>query len=131
MKVLEHLYYTETEEWVKVEGTFATIGITDHAQEQMGGITYLQLPGVDEEFEMGQSIGVIDSSKTSQEVYAPLSGRIVKVNTGLTENPDNLERINKDPYGEGWLFQLEMTKPEEVSGLMRAAAYQEFAGKEE
>jgi len=123
----EDLLYSPTHEWVKVEQNMATIGITDFAQREMGELTYIELPDVGEHIDAGQPFCVIESTKASEEIYSPLSGTVVKVNEGLVDNP---EIVNKDPYGEGWLIVLEISSPDELKGLLSAHAYVDMLRRE-
>jgi glycine cleavage system H protein len=95
--------YSETHEWVAVEGEVATIGITDFAQAQLGDVVFLELPRVGQKLSAGESFGVIESVKAASDLYAPVSGSVVEVNAGLADNPD---LVNRDPYGEGWLIKV-------------------------
>ncbi|MEM3397404.1 MAG: glycine cleavage system protein GcvH [Thermoplasmata archaeon] len=122
--VPEDLLYTESHEWVKVEGKNARMGITDYAQEALTEIVNIDFavePGT--VVEKGKAIIVLDSVKSSNEVYAPVSGKVVELNEGLK---NELENINKDPYGKGWLAVIEMTNPSETNGLLDANAYKKL-----
>lgn len=116
----EGLLYSPTHEWVRVEGNMATIGITDFAQREMGELTYIELPDVGEHVEAGQPFGVMESVKASEEIYSPVSGKVVKVNEQLLDHP---ELVNQDPYGKGWLITVEMPSADEVKGLLSAQSY--------
>jgi glycine cleavage system H protein len=120
--------YTKEHEWVKVEGNFALIGITDYAQNELGDIVFVELPAVGKKFAAGESFGTVESVKAVSEIYAPVSGEVAEANTKLNDSP---EKINKDPHGDAWLIKLRVANPAEVDGLMDAAAYQAFiAGKQ-
>lgn len=119
------LKYTAEHEWLRAEadGT-ATIGITDFAQTSLGDITYLDLPSVGDTITKGEEFGSVDSVKTTSDLYAPVSGEIVAVNTRLDDEP---ELVNSDPYGEGWIIQVKLDDSEDASGLLDADAYGEVA----
>jgi glycine cleavage system H protein len=126
MRIPEELRYTKEHEWVRVDDGVATIGITDHAQHELGDIVYVDVtvqPG--EEIRAGQVVATIEAVKTVADVYAPVSGRVVEVNPALAEKP---ESINQDPYGAGWIVRVELTQPEEVGQLLDAAAYRALIG---
>ena len=125
--VLEELKYSKTHEWVRVEGNVAVIGITDFAQGELSDIVMVELPEVGREVKVEDSIGVIEAVKAVADLYSPLSGKIVEVNSNLGTAP---ETINKDPYGEGWILKLELSDPSEAEKLMDAAAYKEFLASE-
>lgn len=115
------LKYTESHEWVRVEGNLATIGITHFAQEQLTDIVFVELPSVGREIAKGTECAVIESCKIAAEMYAPVSGTITAVNEELTGNP---AFVNQDPYGKGWIIKVELSDPAEVDSLMNAAAYE-------
>ncbi len=118
--VLRDRFYTETDEWIKIEDSIATVGITDYAQKKLRDIVGIELPQVNREVNAGDSVGVIESVKASADIYSPLSGIIVEVNQKLVEHP---EIINKDPYGEGWIFKLKVSRAEEKEKLLSADKY--------
>lgn len=122
MEVPRDLRYTETHEWVRVEGKVATVGITDFAQEQLSGLTYVELPEVDDVIKAGDEVGVVESVKAASDVYAPVSGKVVEVNTTLLDTP---ELVNSDPYGAGWLFKVRMSNPKEFDALLNADQYED------
>lgn len=122
MEVPRDLRYTETHEWVRVEGKVATVGITDFAQEQLSGLTYVELPEVDDVIKAGDEVGVVESVKAASDVYAPVSGKVVEVNTTLLDTP---ELVNSDPYGAGWLFKVRMSNPKELDALLNADQYED------
>ncbi len=126
-QIPEHLQYTETHEWVEIEDGVATTGITDFAQEQLGDIVYIELPEVGSAVVAGEVCGVIESVKAASDLYAPLSGEVVEVNQDLVDAP---ELINKDPYGDGWMFRIKLSDPSETDGLMDAERYQQFVTEE-
>ncbi len=114
------LRYHKEHEWVRTEGANATVGISDFAQEALGDIVYLEIPKIGRVVRGGDEITELESTKTTSPVYAPVGGKIIRVNDALKESP---ESINRDPYGQGWLVVIEMTAPEEVSALMTASDY--------
>ncbi|MCY0850919.1 glycine cleavage system protein GcvH [Sulfuracidifex metallicus] len=118
--VLSDLLYTETDEWVKLEGNLATVGITDYAQKKLRDIVGVELPEVGRTFSIGDSVGIVESVKAAVDIYAPLSGKVIEVNELLTLSP---ELMNKDPYGQGWIFKLNCTDPNEKVKLMNAENY--------
>ncbi len=122
----EELTYTSEHEWVKIEGALAWVGITDHAQQQLGDITYVDLPEVGRRVDRMGELGTIESVKTAADFYAPLSGEVAEVNSDLGEHP---EWINQDCYGRGWLVKLKEFNPEEVAELMSARGYRDFLEK--
>ncbi|MCX7750632.1 MAG: glycine cleavage system protein GcvH [Candidatus Bipolaricaulota bacterium] len=117
------LRYTKDHEWVRLEGDRATVGVTHHAQGQLGDIVFVELPPVGRRVRRGEKVAAVESVKAVGEVFAPLSGEIAEVNTVLEGSPD---LVNKDPYGKGWLFTLRLADPGEVGELLDAAAYEEF-----
>jgi len=121
MQAPEHLRYSNDHEWVSVEGNRARLGITDYAQHTLGTIVYVQLPSVGDTVAAGDSFGEVESTKSVSDVYSPVSGTVVAVNAALVDAP---ESMNDDPYGEGWLCEVEMTDPSQVDSLLDAAAYQ-------
>ena len=120
--------YTSSHEWIQIEDGIATIGITDFAQQQLGDITYVELPQVDDEISGGQEAAVVESVKAASDVFAPISGAVVEVNEALEESP---ERINIDPYGEGWLYRVRMSAPEEEDQLLSAEEYEDLLPKDD
>ncbi len=121
--VPEDLRYHKEHEWVRQDGQSVTIGISDFAQEALGDVVFVELPQVDAAIEQDQEIGEVESTKATSSIYSPVSGKIVQVNTELGDHP---EYLNKEPYGQGWLVVIELSKPAEVDGLMTAAQYEEF-----
>ena len=118
-KVLEGLLYSESHEWVKVDGNIAIIGVSDFAQSEMGDITYVDMPDVDDEVTKGEDFGALESVKASSELFAPVSGTVVAVNEELEDAP---EKINEDAY-DAWIIKVEMSDPSELETLMGAEAY--------
>jgi glycine cleavage system H protein len=121
----EELKYDETHEWAKVEDNVAAVGLTDHAQSELGDIVYLELPEVGTEVSAGGPFGVVESVKAASDIYAPLSGKVVEVNQAAVGDP---ALVNRDCYGDGWLVKIELKDPSEVENLKTAAEYQEFIG---
>jgi len=115
--------YTKEHEWAKIQDNIATIGITDHAQDQLGEITYVELPEIGRQINSGEEAGMVESSKSASDVYAPISGKITEVNSRLQSSP---ELINDDCYGRGWLCKMEITDPASVAKLMDAQQYEQF-----
>lgn len=122
-EVRDGLKYTTTHEWVKPEGNKVKVGITDHAQEALTDIVFVELPSVGKEIKKGEELCVVESVKSVSEVYAPVSGTIVAVNSKLDDAP---EVINSSPYDDGWLVELEVTDAAEVNALLDAAAYKKI-----
>lgn len=118
--VPSELKFLSSHEWVLVEGDVATIGVSDHAQELLGDLVFVELPEVGSSVSAGDSVGVIESVKAASDTYAPVSGEITEVNDELEDSP---ERINDDPYGDGWMYRIKMEDPEEVGDLLDADAY--------
>ena len=117
------LKYTKEDEWIRVDGDEATIGITDYAQDSLSDIVYLELPDVGDSFKIGDTFGVVESVKAAADLYMPLSGEITAVNESLIDAP---ELINDDPYGEAWMIRLKMSDSSQLDDLMDATAYTEF-----
>lgn len=115
--------YTKDHEWVTVHGDIVTVGITKYAAEQLGDVVFIEFPGVGDSFEQGKNFAVVESTKTAADVYAPVSGEVVEVNTALDEN---WETMDADPEGAGWIAKLKMTNASEIEGLMDEAAYLDF-----
>lgn len=123
----EHCKYTKTHEWIDVQdGLTGVCGITDHAQEMLTDIVFVELPEVGTEVKAGEQAAVVESVKAVSDVNAPVSGRIIEVNKQLEDQPD---LINSDPYGEGWIFKVDIKYKNECDELMDAAAYSDYAGK--
>ncbi|MDX5361208.1 MAG: glycine cleavage system protein GcvH [Alphaproteobacteria bacterium] len=117
--------YTEDHEWVRVDGDIATVGITAHAQEQLGDIVFIELPDVGRTFAQKDEAGVIESVKAASELYAPVSGEIVETNAAIVDDP---ALVNRDPMGEGWFVKIRLSDAGELDGLMDEAAYAAHAG---
>ncbi|MEM0466953.1 MAG: glycine cleavage system protein GcvH [Candidatus Thermoplasmatota archaeon] len=119
-EVRDDLKYTQTHEWVKIQGKKAIVGITDHAQSELTDIVFVELPSVGKEVKKGDELCVVESVKSVSEIYAPVSGKVVAVNKNLEDSPD---KINSSPYDQGWLVELEIKDTKEVDSLLNAAAY--------
>jgi glycine cleavage system H protein len=117
------LRYTKEHEWTKIEGDRARIGITAFAQEQLGDVVFVELPKIGARVTATKPFGVVESVKSVSDLFAPLSGEIVEINTELPKKP---ELINRDPYGQGWMIVVKLANPAEVDGLLSAAAYEQF-----
>ena len=124
-KILEGLKYSESHEWAKVEGDVAVIGVSDFAQKEMGDITYVDMPEVDDEVAAGEEFGALESVKASSELISPVSGTVVEVNSELEDTP---EKVNEDAYG-AWIIKVKMSDPSELDALMDAAAYKAAIGE--
>ena len=118
--VPSELKFLSSHEWVLVEGNIATIGVSDHAQELLGDLVYVELPDQGSSVSAGDSVAVIESVKAASDTYAPVSGEVVEVNSELEDSP---EKINDDPYGDGWMYKVSLEDPEEVEALLDAEAY--------
>ncbi len=114
------LKFLSSHEWILVDGDVATIGVSDHAQELLGDLVFVELPEVDSSIAAGDSVGVIESVKAASDTYAPVSGEVIEVNTELEDSP---ERINDDPYGDGWMYRVKMEDMDELDNLLGAEAY--------
>lgn len=125
--VPENLHYSKDHEWVRVEGDTAVIGITDHAQNQLGDVVYVELPKVGDSFAANDSFGSVESVKAVSEVFTPVSGQITAINDSLNDEP---EKVNKDSYGDGWMIKMKMSSPGEVDSLLSAAEYEDFTKAE-
>lgn len=124
-KVIENLLYSETHEWVKVEGDVAVIGVTDFAQSEMGDITYVDMPDEDDEVTKDEEFGALESVKASSDLISPVSGTVIENNEALEDAP---ELINQDPYGN-WIIKVKMSDPAELDGLLDAEAYSKLTEK--
>jgi len=121
----EQYRYTKEHEWVSVDGGTGTVGITDHAQHELGDIVFVDLPNVGTELTKGQSLGSVESVKAVSDIYAPVSGEVIATNEKLSGNP---ELLNKDPFAEGWLVKVKLSSPDETKDLLTAADYQTYIG---
>ena len=122
------LRYAPSHEWARLEDDVVTVGISDFAQEALGDVVYVELPGLDQEVGAGTEIAVIESVKAASDIYAPVSGTVVAVNDALEDAP---ERVNQDPYGDGWFFKLEPLDTAELDNLLSAEGYQEHCESED
>ena len=125
-KTVEGLYYSESHEWVKVEGNVAIIGITDFAQHAMGDLSYVDMPEVDDELEKGEEFGAVESVKAASDRYSPVSGTVIEINEELEDAP---ELLNQDAFAN-WIIKVEMSDPSELEALMDAAAYEAMCANE-
>lgn len=123
----EKFVYTKEHEWVNAQDGVATVGITDHAQHELGDIVYVDLPKVGSRVEQGKTFGSVESVKAVSDIYAPVSGEVAEVNDSLTTTP---EKLNEDPHGAAWLIKVRMTAPDEIKNLLSAADYQSYVGAE-
>lgn len=121
-KVIEGLYYSESHEYVKVEGEFAYVGITDYAQNALGNVVYVDLPEVDDEVEADEDFGAVESVKAASDLISPVSGTVVEVNEALEEKP---ELLNEDPF-ENWIIKVQLSDTAELDNLMDAQGYEDF-----
>ncbi len=120
-----NLKYTKEHEWVSIEGDIATIGITDHAQSELGEIVYVEVETVGDEVAKDEVFGTVEAVKTTSDLYMPVSGKVIEFNPELDESEgDNPAAINEDPYGQGWIVKVEMSNPEEVDTLLTSEAYE-------
>ena len=119
--------YTKAHEWIKVDGSVGTVGITDYAQHELGDVVFAELPKIGAAMKAGESFGTVESVKAVSEIYTPVSGEIIEINSKLVDAP---ETINKDPHGSAWLVKIRLSDPKELSGLMDAAAYEAYIAAE-
>lgn len=120
MSLPADLKYTKEHEWTRIEGNIATIGVTDFAQSELGDIAWLEMPEVGDETKIGETFGTIEAVKTVEDLYAPISGRIIEINSELLDSP---ELVNDDPYGKGWIVKLEISDEAEITKLLSADDY--------
>ncbi len=126
--VPSELKFLSSHEWVLIEDDVATVGVSDHAQELLGDLVFVELPEEGSSISAGDSVGVIESVKAASDTYAPVSGEVVGINSELEDSP---ERINDDPYGDGWMYKIKMEDPGEVSDLLDADAYTDSIAEDE
>lgn len=126
MTLPENLKYTKDHEWILIDGATGTVGITDHAQGELGDVVFVELPAVGRTLKQGESFGTIEAVKAVSDLYAPVSGSITEVNGELNGTP---ELVNKEPYGKGWMVKIKLANPDELKGLLDAAGYQALIGK--
>lgn len=127
-KIEPGLLYTKEDEWIKVDGDEATVGVSDHAQDALSDIVYLELPDVGDTLEMGNTFGVVESVKAAADLYMPVSGEITAVNEDLIDAP---ETVNSDPYGAAWMLKVKMSNPAELDEMMDADAYAKYLEERE
>lgn len=126
MNIPQELKYTKDHEWIKIEGTTATIGITDFAQGELGDIVYVDISSVGQDFNQHDVFGTVEAVKTVSDLYMPISGKVTEFNKALESAP---EKVNSDPYGEGWMVKVSVKNAAEVDGLLTADQYKELIGK--
>jgi glycine cleavage system H protein len=126
MNFPENLKYTKDHEWILVDGNTGTVGITEHAQGELGDVVFVELPAVGKSMKQGDSFGTIEAVKAVSDLFSPVAGSIVEVNKALAATP---ELVNKDPYGEGWMVKLTLANPSELGSLLNSAAYKALIGK--
>ena len=119
----EDLHYSKDHEWVRVEGEVAVVGITDYAQNSLGDVVYVELPKTGEQFAANEPFGSVESVKAVSEVFSPVTGEVAGANESLNDEP---EKVNQDPYGEGWMIRMKLSNPGEVDSLLTAAEYEDF-----
>ena len=124
----EDLQYTRDHEWTRLQGNRVTVGITDFAQDQLGDVVYVELPDVGDVVKKGEAFGVVESTKAVSDLFAPVSGKVVEVNSPLADAP---ETVNEDAYEEGWMIVVEISDPKELTELMDAATYRKFVEEEQ
>jgi len=125
MNIPSELKYTKDHEWISIEGDTATVGITDFAQGELGDIVYVEVETLDETLDKDEVFGTVEAVKTVSDLFLPLSGEIVAFNEALEDEP---EKVNSDPYGEGWMIKIKLSDPSEIEGLLSDAAYKELVG---
>ena len=125
MSVPSELKYTKDHEWIRIEGDIATVGITDFAQGELGDIVYVEVETLDETLDKEEIFGTVEAVKTVSDLFLPLSGEIIEFNSMLEDEP---EKVNTDPYGEGWMIKIKLSDPSEVDGLLSDADYKELIG---
>jgi glycine cleavage system H protein len=123
----DDLHYSKDHEWLRLEGNVAVVGITDYAQDSLGDVVYVELPRVGDEFAANESFGSVESVKAVSEVFSPVSGEIVGINDTLADSP---EKVNQDPYGEGWMIRVQLSNAGEVDSMLTAAEYEDFTKAE-
>jgi glycine cleavage system H protein len=128
MEFPDDVRYTKEHEWFRLEGNDGVIGITDFAQDALGDVVFVELPTVGATLTKGQTFGVVESNKTVSDLFAPVGGRVTAVNQLLRDEP---ERVNRDPYGEGWMIRIAVARRDEVDGLLDAAGYRAFVASEQ
>lgn len=127
MEFPKELRYSKEHEWVRLEGSIATVGITDYAQDSLGDVVYLELPSEGASVTKDEPFGVVESVKAVSDLFSPVSGKVTEVNDALVDSP---EVINEEPYGDAWMIKVEVTNPEEIKELLSAEEYKEFVEEE-
>ena len=125
MNIPENLKYTKDHEWISIENGIATVGITDFAQGELGDIVYVDVETVDESIDQDEVFGSVEAVKTVSDLFMPLSGEIIEFNEDLEDTP---EKVNSDPYGDGWMIKIKISETSQIDGLLNAAAYKEIVG---
>ena len=125
--VPENLHYSKDHEWIRVEGGVGTVGITDHAQGQLGDVVYVELPKPGESFAAHETFGSVESVKAVSELFIPVAGEVTEVNESLQDEP---EKVNTDPYGDGWMIRIRLAEPGEVDSLLTSAEYEDYLKSE-
>jgi glycine cleavage system H protein len=128
MNFPEDLQYTRDHEWARVQGNRVTVGITDFAQDQLGDVVYVEFPDVGDVIKKGEAFGVVESTKAVSDLFSPVSGKVIEVNSPLGDAP---ETVNEDPYEEGWMIVVEISDPKELAELMDAPTYRKFVEEEQ
>ena len=123
----DDLYYSKDHEWIRVDGDRGTVGITDHAQQQLGDVVYVELPAAGSAYKQGDTFGSVESVKAVSELYVPVSGEVLEANAALADRP---EVVNTDPHGDGWMVVVQLDNPDDASGLKRAADYEQHVKEE-
>ncbi len=123
-----NFHYTKEHEWVRVEGGIGVVGITDHAQQELGDIVYVDLPKPGTHLDQGKTLGSVESVKAVSDIYAPVSGEVTEINPLLSTSP---EKLNEDPHGDAWLVKIRLSAPDEIKRLLSAEDYQNYVGAEE
>lgn len=125
MNHTQHLKYAATHEWARLEGDLVVTGITDHAQDALGDLVYVEMPEVGQHFIAGDQAGVVESVKTASDIHAPIEGEVVEINPLLEDDP---ELVNTDPYGDGWIYKIRPANPDDLDDLMSAEQYEDSVG---
>ena len=123
----EELHYTKQHEWVRLTDDVGVVGITDHAQNELGDIVYVDLPRVGAKVEQAKTMGSVESVKAVSDIYSPLSGEVIEINDALATAP---EKLNESPHGDGWLVKIRLSAPDEIQGLLAAADYEKYVAEE-
>jgi glycine cleavage system H protein len=126
MNTPSNLKYTKDHEWISVDGDIATVGITDFAQSELGDIVYVEVETLDESLDKDEVFGTVEAVKTVSDLFIPLSGEVIEFNESLESEP---EKVNSDPYGEGWMIKIKISNPEEINQLLDAESYKELVGE--